>query len=253
MNINKNKSTFSFTKSNITILFTLIYLIIFEFTWVTQTAIPKPSMLIESFLSLIAEYRLLNAFFETTEVLLPAIFIGILIIELFNKLILKAILSFRGIVNISSPFKYFSFFFFAIVFNNVFPSSLLAEFIFILLLVLGSLVSVLIKSTESVSEEYVETAKSLGLSNGEIISKVIWKSLKPKIYGNLIKIHYQLWIAVIIYEFIGAVNGIGSVYKITYEYNDLFAIISLGIFISLVVLLLNSILKFVVSKLVFWK
>jgi len=115
------------------------------------------------------------------------------------------------------------------------------------------LVSVLIKSTESVSEEYVETAKSLGLSNGEIISKVIWKSLKPKIYGNLIKIHYQLWIAVIIYEFIGAVNGIGSVYKITYEYNDLFAIISLGIFISLVVLLLNSILKFVVSKLVFWK
>jgi len=253
MNINKNKSTFSFTKSNITILFTLIYLIIFEFTWVTQTAIPKPSMLIESFLSLIAEYRLLNAFLETTEVLLPAIFIGILIIELFNKLILKAILGFSGIVNISSPFKYFSFFFFAIVFNNVFPSSLLAEFVFILLLVLGNLISVLVKSTESIAEEYVETAKSLGLSNGEIISKVIWKSLKPKVYGNLIKIHYQLWIAVIIYEFIGAVNGIGSVYKITYEYNDLFAIISLGIFISLVICLLNSVLKFVISKLVFWE
>jgi len=253
MNIIKNKPAFSFTKSNITILFTLIYLIIFEFTWVTQTAIPKPSMLIESFLSLIEEYRLFNAFFETTAVLLPAIFIGISIIELFNKLLLKVILNFGGIVNISSPFKYFSFFFFAIVFNNVFPSSLLAEFIFILLLVLGNLINVLIKSTKSISEEYVETAKSLGLSNGEVISKVIWKSLKPKVYGNLVKIHNQSWIAVIIYEFIGAVNGIGSVYKITFEYNDLFAIISLGIFISLVVLLLNFILKFVVSKLVFWK
>jgi ABC-type nitrate/sulfonate/bicarbonate transport system permease component len=120
-------------------------------------------------------------------------------------------------------------------------------------LVLGNLINVLIKSTKSISEEYVETAKSLGLSNGEVISKVIWKSLKPKVYGNLVKIHNQLWIAVIIYEFIGAVNGIGSVYKITFEYNDLFAIISLGIFISLVVLLLNFILKFVVSKLVFWK
>lgn len=253
MNSNKTKEVKTLSKSNITIFFILIYLVLFEFAWVNQSSIPKPSMLLETFASLITEYNLLNGLFETTAILFPAIFLAILIIEFFIRIFLNIILNFNGIINISSPFKYFSFFFFALLFNVIFPNSLLAEFVFITFLVLGNLITTLSDASNSISKEYIESAESLVLSNGKILSKVFWKSIKPNYYGKLVKIHTNAWLAVIVYEFIGAVNGVGAIYKLAFDYNDLFAIISLGIFIAILILAVNSILNFVISKLVFWE
>jgi ABC-type nitrate/sulfonate/bicarbonate transport system permease component len=131
--------------------------------------------------------------------------------------------------------------------------NLYVEFIFAVIFILGKLLQILSDSTESLNEDYIYTAKSLGVSKGQILSKVIWKDLKPNVYDKLISIHTQTWVVVIVYEFVSAVNGIGSVYKLAYDYNDLAAIISLGIFISLVIVSVNSILKIVVAKLIFWK
>jgi len=253
MNIDKTKDVRTLSKSNITIFFILIYLVLFEFAWVNQSVIPKPSMLIESFASLITEYNLFNGLFETTAVLFPAIFIAILTIEFLNWIFLNIIIHFNGIINISSPFKYFSFFFFALLFNIIFPNSLLAEFIFITFLVFGNLITTLSEASNSISNEYIESAESLGLSNRKVLSKVFWKSIKPNFYGKLVKIHTQAWLFVIVYEFIGAVNGVGTIYRLAYDYNDFFAIISLGIFIAILILIINSILNFVISKLVFWE
>jgi len=214
---------------------------------------PKPSLLIESFISLWSEYNLLDGFFETTAVVFPTIFVAILMLEIGIKLILSIFLSFNGIKNISAPFKYFSFFFFALLVNQLFPESLLAESIFAVFFVFGKLLQVLSDSTNSVSEEYVLNAQSLGLSKSQVLTKVIWKDIKPNIYKELITIHTQTWVVVIIYEFISAVNGVGSIYKLAFDYNDLAAIISLGIFLALVILIVNSLLKMVISKLVFWK
>ncbi|MBU0475861.1 MAG: ABC transporter permease subunit [Bacteroidetes bacterium] len=253
MNIDKIKIQKPFTKSNITILLILIYLIIFEFSWVTQSVFPKPSMLIESFLSLISDYNLANAFFLTTAIIFPAILIVMVMLEIFIKTFLTLAIKYSGIINIASPFKYFSFFFFALLFNSLFQQSLFGEFIFIVLFILGKLFVALSEANNVIVEEYVEAAKSLGLSKGNIFSKIIWKSIKPNIYSKLIGLHTEVWIVIIIYEFIGSVNGIGSIYRLAYDYKDIFAIISLGIFISIVILTVNAILKFIISKLVFWK
>lgn len=253
MTINKLNTNKPLTISNITIILTLLYIILFEFTWLTQSIFPKPSLLIESFISLLSEYSLVDAFFETTAVIFPVILVAIIILEIFIKLFLSLFIDYNGIKNISAPFKYFSFFFFALLFNVLFQHSLLAESIFTLIFVTSLLLQTLSNETNSIKEEYVLVAKSLGLSRGQILSKVIWKSLKPNVYGKLVSIHTTTWIAVIIYEFIGSSNGIGSIYKLAFDYNDILAIISLGIFISIVILIVNSILKIVVSKLIFWK
>lgn len=253
MNIDKIKNKKPFSKSNITIILILIYLILFEFTWITQSIFPKPSMLIESFLSLISDYNLANAFFHTTAIIFPAILIVFVLFEVFIKVFLYLILNFSGIINISSPFKYLSFFFFALVFNSLFQQSIFAEFIFIAIFIFAKLFIALSQATTSISEEYVEAAKSLGLPKGKIFSKIIWKGIEPNIYGKLIRLHTEAWIVIIIYEFIGSVNGIGSIYRLAFDYKDIFAIISLGIFISIIILLVNTILKFIISKLVFWK
>lgn len=252
MNLNKFIINKPVSISKITILLILIYIVLFEFIWVTQNIIPKPFLLVDSFLSLWTEYNLLNAFFETTAVIFPAILIAIIVIELLAKIILKHFLSFSGIVNITVPFKYFSFFFVALLLNFIFPNSLLAEFIFAFLFVLFKLLKMVSDASDSIAEEYVLSAKSLGLLNDQIFSNVIWKNLQPKVYNNLIPVHTQLWVAVLIYEFVGASIGMGTIYRLAFSYNDLLAIISLGIFISLVILIVNSIFKMVVSKLIFW-
>jgi len=241
------------TISSITVVLTLLYIVLFEFTLVEQSFFPKPSLLFESFISLWSQYNLLDVFFETTEVIFPAMLASILILEIGIKLFLSIFLNYNGIKNITAPFKYFSFFFFALLLNLVFPESLLAEFIFALIFIFGNLFGILSDATDSITEEYIHSAKSLGLSNGKILQKVIWKNIKPKVYNNISSIHTQTWIVVIIYEFIGALNGIGSLYKVAFDYNDLSAIFALGIFIALIILVVNLLIKAVVAKLIFWK
>lgn len=239
--------------SNITILLILIYLVLFEFIWITQSVIPKPSLIIESFLSLWSEYKLLTAFFETTAIIFPAILIAIVLLEIIVNLFSRTIESFSGIFNITAPFKYFSILFVALLLNYTFPESFLAEFLFAILFVLSKLLKMVLDEYSSIAEEYILTAKSLGLSKNKIFTQVIWKSLKPKIYFKLTSLHVQLWAVVLIYEFVGSSIGMGSIYRLAFNYNDILAILSLGIFISLVIFVINSILNIVVSKLIFWK
>ncbi len=239
--------------SNITILLILIYLVLFEFIWITQSVIPKPSLVIESFLSLWSEYKLLTAFFETTAIIFPAILIAIVLLEIIVKLFSRIIESFSGIFNITVPFKYFSILFVALLLNYTFPESFLAEFLFAILFVLSKLLKMVLDEYSSIAEEYILTARSLGLSKNKIFAQVIWKSLKPKIYFKLTSLHVQLWAVVLIYEFVGSSIGMGSIYRLAFNYNDILAILSLGIFVSLVIFVVNSILNIVVSKLIFWK
>ncbi len=249
-NLTKQKQL---TISSITVVLTLLYIVIFEFTLVEQSFFPKPSLLLEAFISLWNQYNLLDVFFETTAIIFPAILAAILLLEMGIKVFLAIFLDYSGIKNIVAPFRYFSFFFFAILFNLLFPESLLAEFIFASLFILGKLFGILSESIDLITEEYINTAKSLGLSKGDILSKVIWKNIKPTIYNNLTVIHTQTWVVVIVYEFVGMLNGVGSIYKIAFDYNDLSAIFALGIFIAVVILIVNLLIKIVVSKLIFWK
>ncbi len=253
MTTDKMKIPKPLNTTSITFVLLFIYVVLFEFTLTAQNFFPKPSILFESFISLWSEYNLLAGIFETTEVVFPALLIAIFLLEIGNKMFLSVFLNYNGIKNITAPFKYFSFFFFALLFNLFFADSILAEFIFVSIFIIGKLLEVLSKSLSNISEEYINSAKSLGLSKGDIVSKVIWKNIKPNVYNSITTIHTQTWIVVIVYEFISSVNGVGSIYKMAFDYNDLSAIFALGVFIALVILIVNLLIKIVVSKLIFWK
>ncbi len=253
MSVKKIDNKKSFTVAGITAVFILLYIVLFEFTIVTQNIFPKPSLLLESFISLWSEYKLLGGLAETTAVLFPAILFVILFIEVGIRIILTLFIEYSGVKNIVASFKYFSFFFFSLFFNLLWADSLLVEFIFVYFFVLSELLQVISSSLKLVRKEYIHSAKSLGFSKGEILSKVIWKDIKPSVYSNLVVMHTRTWIVVIIYEFVGSLNGVGSIYKLAYNYNDILAVISLGIFIALLVLLINYLIKLVVARLIFWK
>ncbi len=234
-------------------LFLFIYVVLFEFVLVPVKFIPKPSILFESFISLWNTYNLAALLFSTTSIIYIALLLGSLLVIFSAKYLLKIIYEYPGILNISTPFKYLSAFFFAIIFNLWLSDSFTAEFIFAIIIVLGFLLSALNRESQNPKEEYVLTAKSLGLSSNEIYGKVIWKDLQPSVFSGLTKLHTSLWMIILIYEFVGQNKGVGSLYFDAYSYNDIAAVIALGIFISLLILVGNMIIKYLYQKMYFWE
>lgn len=253
MSIKKIDNKKPFTGTGITAVFILLYIVLFEFTIVTQNIFPKPSLLLDSFISLWSEYKLLGVLTETTAVIFSAVLLVIIFTEVSIKIILTLFIEYSGIKNIVVPFRYFSFFFFSLLFNLLWADLLIIEFVFAFLFVLSELLQVVSESLKSVQKEYLYSARSLGFSKGDLLSKVIWKNIKPAVYGNVVTIHTRTWVAIIIYEFVGSLKGVGSIYKLAFNYNDILAAISLGIFIALLILFINYLIKLTVARLVFWK
>ena len=233
--------------------FIFIYIILFEFVLVPVRFIPKPSILFESFISLWDAYNLAVLLFSTTSIIYSALLLGSLLITFLAKYLLKVIYEYPGLMNFSIPFKYFSIFLFALLFNLWFSDSLTAEFIFAILVVLSFLLSALKRESQNPKEEYVLTAKSLGLSSEEIYEKVIWKDLQPSIFSGLAKLHISLWMIILIYEFVGQNEGVGSLYLTAFSYNDIAAVFALGILICLLILFGNMIIKYLYQKIFFWE
>jgi len=230
-----------------------IYIILFEFVLVPIRFIPKPSILFESFISLWDTYNLAVLLFSTTSIIYAALLLGSLLIAFSAKYLLKIIYEYPGLMNLNIPFKYFSIFFFALLFNLWFSESLTAEFVFAIIVTLSFLLSVLNRESQNPKEEYVLTAKSLGLSSNEIYGKVIWKDIQPSIFSGLTKLHVSLWMIILIYEFVGQNEGVGSLYFAAYSYNDIAAVMALGILISLLILIGNLIIKYLYQKIFFWE
>lgn len=231
----------------------LIYIVLFEFVFIPVRFIPKPSILFESFISLWNSYNLSAQLFSTTSIIYISLLLGSLLVTFLAKYLLKIIYQYAGILNLSTPFKYFTAFFFAVLFNLWFGGSFIAEFIFAILFVLAFMMSSLITESGKVKEEYVLAARSLGLNKDEIYSRVIWKELQPRIFDGLLKLHVNLWMIVLIYEFIGQTEGVGALYFSAYQYNDIGAIFALGILISLLILIGNILIKYLNNKLFFWE
>ncbi len=240
-------------KLSVTLTLALVYIVLFEFVLTPVRFLPKPSILFDSFLSLLKTYNLASLLFSTTSIIYFSLLVGSLLVTFLVKYLLKIIYDYPGVLNLSTPFKYFTTFFFAIMFNLWFGDSFIAEFIFAILFVFSFVMSSLITESRKVKEEYVLAAKSLGLNKDEIYNRVIWKELQPRIFGRLLKLHVNLWMIVLIYEFIGQTEEVGAIYFSAYRYNDIGAIIALGILISLLVILGNVLIKFLNNKIFFWE
>ncbi|MEN8194345.1 MAG: ABC transporter permease subunit [Bacteroidota bacterium] len=240
-------------KIYIIVSFVIIYILLFEFVLTPIKFIPKPSLLFDSFISLWETYKLAIPLFATTSVIYLMLLFGSLVVTFLSKYFLKIIYEYPGILNFNIPFKYLSAFFFALVFNLWFSDSLIAEFIFAFFVVIGFLISFLRAGAKNPNEAYIASSRSIGLSNNEIYSKVIWKDLQPAVFKGLKKIHVILWSIILIYEFVGQTEGLGSVYFAAYTYNDIGAVIALGILVSLLIIFGNFVINFLIKKIIFWE
>lgn len=242
-------------KNRLTFLFVLlfIYVVLFEFVLPINKILPKPSLLIESLPALFSEYNLLSQMAITTSIVYLSLAAGFFIVWVFSYQLSKMIEKNIGLFNNLRLFRNFPAFFFAVLFAFWFGDSILAELIFAIIVAAFFITVDYIKAAASVPDEYINAGKSLLLMNKELHKKVTWKYSLPFLFGNLTRLHYYLWVLLLIYEFIGQVNGFGGIYNFALEYNDFSVIVLLGIIIALLIWLGNSIINYLQKKLVFWK
>ncbi len=233
--------------------FVFVYVLLFEFILPVNKILPKPSLLLESYSSLWTDYNLFGAFAITTSVIYLSIIVGYLFAASISGMLIKSFYNTPGIFNGLKIFRYFPAFFYAILFAYWFEGSIIAEFIFTFLAVVFILGLNIFNQLGSVKPEYIESAKSLGIYESKIYSEVIWKSIQPEIFESLFRLHYYIWVLVLLFEFVGGSDGFGLIYRSLLTFQDLAALFSLAILISLLIWLGKFLIRFFQKKLIYWE
>ena len=230
-----------------------IYLMLFEFIIPPNEIVPKPSLLVISLPSLWNDYDFPIRFALTFSVVYLSIFIGYLVLLLKRYFIIKFYYLYPNFLNIPNILKYFPAFFYILIFAYWFDNNIYFEFIFGIIYAASLLGFSFLKRIPDVPREYIDAAKSLNVPTKKIFSGVIWKSLKPGVFNELIRLHFSLWILVLIYEYVANTNGLGLIYKLALLYKDPAIIIDLAIILSIVILLGKMLLSYLKNKFVDWE
>ncbi len=251
----KNNSVYTFEYPLLisAIVFLAVYIILFEFVLLENEILPKPSLLIESFPALISDYNLLGEIAVTTTVVYMSILLAYITIAFIAPFIINISLNYDGLFNGLRIFRYFPAFFYAILFAFWFPLSIAAEFFFAFIAGLFFLGLVIFQNIDKTNPEYINTALNLGVPEKQIYKDVVWKCVQPELFHSMKRLHYYLWVLVLIYEYIGSNFGLGFLYSLLLEFHDFAALFAVAITISLLIWFGNVLLKYFENKLIFWE
>lgn len=237
--------------SSIVIL--LVYVILFEFVLLENRILPKPSLLIESIAALFSDYNILGELAVTTTIVYMSMLLAYVLLTFIALVLINIFLNYDGIINGLRLFRYFPAFFYAILFAFWFPFSFIAEFFFSFTASLFFLGLMIFQNTGKTKPEYVLTALNLGASEKKVYKDVVWKSVQPDVFHSLKRLHYYLWVLVLIYEYIGNSEGIGYLYSVLLEYMDFAALFAVAVVISILIWLGNFLIEFFDNKLIYWE
>lgn len=222
---------------------------LFEFILPINKVLPKPSLIVESFSSLLYDYSLLNAFAISASAVYTSIIIGYLLISLTSGFWINTFLKNENITVPFRLFRYFPAFFYAVIFAFWFPESIIAEYFFALIAAVFFIAITVKSELCKVKGEYLDSARSLGIPE----SNIIWKLIQPGVFESIARLHYYLWVLVLVFEFIGRISGFGGVYSELLRYNDFAALFALAVFISVIIFAGNSFIIYFRNKVIFWQ
>ncbi|MBI1939611.1 MAG: ABC transporter permease subunit [Ignavibacteriales bacterium] len=246
-----NQSIISKVKLAVVLLF--VYVVLFEFVLPVNKILPKPDLLFESLIAVWKDYNLLQSAAATTTIIYLSLALAYFIFVKAAPLLMKFFAAYNESAESLKIFRYFPAFFFAILFSFWFGDSFLAEFLFAVIVSFLMFSFSLYRYSGGINESYKLTAKNLGVAGNSLYSKVLFKSIQPKIFDDMRRTHYYIWVLIMIYEFISNAEGFGGVYRQALNYNDFSALFSIAVIISLLILLGDLVYKIIREKIYFWQ
>lgn len=230
-----------------------VYIVLFEFIIPANKILPKPSILIDTFPVLFSEYDFLSHVLFSFAAIYSVMIISYFFIKAGYRALFYFTENFPGLKGIFIAGKYILPFFIIIFFSLWFGNSIWGEYFFILIILMSALKSHLVIQFENIPDEYISSAKSLGMEKDEILSKVIFKSVQPELFSVYRKNHFIIWAWVLVYEYICLTDGVGAIFHNALEYNDLSLILLLSLLLIVLFYFMEFVLIKVEKKFFFWK
>lgn len=246
--LNTNKSKVIFFSRLISVLI-FIYILLFEFILLPNQFLPKPSILIDSFISLFGDYNFGYALLHTTSIIYAVIFLLYWMYRLLNSITIK----FSGLI----PFK-LNYTAYAVIFAPLFLSfwldfPLWGEVLYVFIVVDFQFFKTVHNSLREIKPEYILASKSLEISQKDIETKIIWNLVKPEIFKSYKQINITTWMSVILFEYFTALDGTGSVLTSLILYHDFSGIIAFILIVTVVILVANYVIGYLHKKFADWE
>lgn len=248
-----NKNIFFQKPFKLILSFLLIWIVLFQFVFVQNNFLPEPLIVYNSFSDLVNIYQLPSNFFFSVgaiafSLLMPVILLYFLRYYLLTQNFISEILL--------SIYK-LKFFIPAILVGIFlifwFPRSIYTEYIFLTVLSFIYLSKLVIKAKESLGNEYVVAATSLGINGKKIHAVIRFKQFLPLLEDSFIILHLKLWGLLIAYEYIQHTWGLGTIINNSIQYRDLSTLFSVFILICITIITGNYLLKFIFNRFVHWE
>ncbi len=251
-NKNQKRLKFNFLFSVVAV-FLFVYIILFEFILPVNQILPKPSILIESFSSLINDYNFIVSYLFTFSILYSIFFVSYFIIKIFFPLVIKTSFLLPKVDHLISLWKYALPIFLVFLFEIWFGNSIWGEILFLIVLAISLLKIEILQNINKVKDQYISSARSLGIDQNRIIKDIYWKSFQPQLFDVLIKNHLILASYILIYELISSSNGLGNLLGLAIKYKDLSIIILVIILIIITLEIAEQIIRRIKIKFFFWE
>lgn len=220
----------------------IIYIILFEFIIPVNKFFPKASLVYESFFSIFIDYDIITGIAISST----SVYLGIIFSYIFVKL------SFTKFIKFDVPsLKSFNYFIPALIVVILwvfwFGSSILAEFLFI---ILWAIIRLYNKALSSNYSTIVDKINFIRLNNLGIdkINELKSEQLLNILFKDRNLFHFQIWSIAFVYEFIAKTGGLGSnIFQLFANY-DLIGIFAITIISSLLIFIGDKILNLAWEK-----
>lgn len=231
----------------------LLWVILFEFILPANKVLPRPSIVIQSFPSLISDYNLFPNFISTAAVVYLSLAAAYYTVRFLSY---TSMFEKRRTSGFIDSLRWFSNYIPGLLWGILllfwFPASEYIEFIFAYLAVLTNMISGLFLNPQLVPEEYSLSSRSLTAENPFYRKTIKWKFIQSFLLKKNYTLHLNIWLLLIAFEFIKGGYGMGNIFQKAVLYQDLSAFFS-GLVITGLTIYIGSIsLKFIENKKTFW-
>lgn len=234
-------------------LYLIIYIILFEFILPVNFFLPRPSILIESIVSLQVHYHLLLNLLLTASLVYLAIIAGYYLLSWSAGFLIKLNIKNEPFIHSLRIFKFFSITGLAVILSLWITNAIYGELIFAIILSYLYLILTLKESIPAAKREFIDAAIPLGKKEHLIFREVIWKSLEPSLLKKLHELGFILWTLLVVFEYIKGAFGLGYIYKKSFEYQDLSGLVALSIVTGVGIFLGTLLSKYVQKKIIRWE
>lgn len=248
-----NKAEHKFPFIYFWIILILIYVILFEFIFPSNKILPRPSILLDSLNPLQKDYHIYFNFLYSFSGIYLTIIVGYFIFILFPVYLLGLLDKFSGIIKFLASFRYFPLLGVIAIFILWFPYSFISEYIFYLAITFTFLISALEKGKANVKQEYIDSIISIAGNKRKIINEIIFKYCQPEIFYSIRELHIFLWSVMLVFEFVKAQSGLGSLFRSALLYNDLSILFLLSVIIFIIIAIGDYIIRLIHKKSFHWE